>query len=154
MINRLRPPGDGDILVPGGTVSILGTSSVTIPDPDDRDPTIAEVDRILDGHDVQRLVADLQQARIERRRLPRAGRRGEDHARAAEELEHRLGQRRRARDLERLFGQVDAGGTDRVVAAGKIGEIALAAAQNVRASIRQILKKIDFGRIFIIGSML
>ncbi len=48
VINRLRPPGDGDILVPGGTVSILGTSSVTISDPDDRDPTIAEVDRILD----------------------------------------------------------------------------------------------------------
>jgi len=48
VINRLRPPGDGDILVPGGTVSILGTSSVTIADPDDRDPTIAEVDRILD----------------------------------------------------------------------------------------------------------
>ena len=48
VINRLRPPGDGDILVPGGTVSILGTSSVTIADPDDRAPTIEEVDRILD----------------------------------------------------------------------------------------------------------
>jgi len=41
-----------------------------------------------------------------------------------------------------IHGQVDAGGADRVVAAGKIGEIALAAAQNVRASIRRILKKI------------
>lgn len=41
-----------------------------------------------------------------------------------------------------IHGQVDAGGGDRVVAAGKIGEIALAAAQNVRASIRRILKKI------------
>ncbi|PIE07315.1 MAG: anaerobic glycerol-3-phosphate dehydrogenase subunit A [Rhodobacterales bacterium] len=48
VINRLRPPGDGDILVPGGTVSILGTSSVTIADPDNCRPTIAEVDRILD----------------------------------------------------------------------------------------------------------
>ena len=48
VINRLRPPGDGDILVPGGTVSILGTSSVTIPDPDDHAPTIPEVDRIFD----------------------------------------------------------------------------------------------------------
>lgn len=51
VINRLRPPGDGDILVPGGTVSILGTSSVTLRDPDDaaaRAPTAAEVDRILD----------------------------------------------------------------------------------------------------------
>ncbi|OIP84846.1 MAG: glycerol-3-phosphate dehydrogenase, anaerobic, A subunit [Rhodobacterales bacterium CG2_30_65_12] len=48
VINRLRPPGDGDILVPGGTVSILGTSSVTIHNPDDLAPTIEEVDRILD----------------------------------------------------------------------------------------------------------
>lgn len=48
VINRLRPPGDGDILVPGGTVSILGTSSVTIHDPDETAPTVEEVDRILD----------------------------------------------------------------------------------------------------------
>ena len=41
-----------------------------------------------------------------------------------------------------IHGQVDAGGSDRVVAAGKIGDIALAAAQNVRASVRRILKKI------------
>lgn len=43
VINRLRPPGDGDILVPGGTVSILGTTSVTIPDPDKARPTVTEV---------------------------------------------------------------------------------------------------------------
>jgi Lon-like ATP-dependent protease len=41
-----------------------------------------------------------------------------------------------------IHGQVDAGGSDRVVASGKIGDIALAAAQNVRASIRRILKQI------------
>ena len=28
VINRLRPPGDADILVPGGTVSIIGTTSL------------------------------------------------------------------------------------------------------------------------------
>ena len=47
VINRLRPPGDGDILVPGGTVSLLGTTSVTVADPDDIGPTTEEVDRIL-----------------------------------------------------------------------------------------------------------
>ncbi|HHK73562.1 MAG TPA: anaerobic glycerol-3-phosphate dehydrogenase subunit A, partial [Rhizobiales bacterium] len=47
VINRLRPPGDGDILVPGGTVSLLGTSSVTVEDPDRIRPTIQEVDHIL-----------------------------------------------------------------------------------------------------------
>ncbi len=47
VVNRLRPPGDGDILVPGGTVSLLGTSSLTIDDPDNIHPSIDEVDRIL-----------------------------------------------------------------------------------------------------------
>lgn len=47
VVNRLRPPGDGDILVPGGTVSLLGTSSVTVPAPERVPPTIAEVDHIL-----------------------------------------------------------------------------------------------------------
>ena len=47
VINRLRRPGDGDILVPGGTVSILGTSSVTVASPDRVGPTVEEVDRIL-----------------------------------------------------------------------------------------------------------
>ena len=47
VVNRLRLPGDGDILVPGGTVSLLGTSSVTVADPDDVRPTVREVDTIL-----------------------------------------------------------------------------------------------------------
>lgn len=45
VINRLRPPGDGDILVPGGTVSILGTTSVRTDYLDDIKPTMAEIDR-------------------------------------------------------------------------------------------------------------
>lgn len=47
VINRLRAPGDGDILVPGGTVSLLGTSSDNIDSLDNVRPTIEEVDRIL-----------------------------------------------------------------------------------------------------------
>lgn len=45
VINRLRPPGDGDILVPGGTVSLLGTTSDTVASPEHLRPTIQEVDR-------------------------------------------------------------------------------------------------------------
>ncbi len=48
VINRLRPPGDGDILVPGGTVSLLGTTSVQIDAPDLAHPSIPEIDRIVD----------------------------------------------------------------------------------------------------------
>ncbi len=47
VVNRLRPPGDGDILVPGGTVSLLGTTSQTIETLDVIRPTVAEVDRNL-----------------------------------------------------------------------------------------------------------
>lgn len=48
VVNRLRRPGDGDILVPGGTVSILGTTSVRTDSPDRIVPTIEEVDLIVD----------------------------------------------------------------------------------------------------------
>lgn len=47
VLNRLRAPGDGDILVPGGTVSLLGTTSQTVADLDDIHPTVAEVDRLV-----------------------------------------------------------------------------------------------------------
>ncbi|MEK7435251.1 MAG: anaerobic glycerol-3-phosphate dehydrogenase subunit A [Pseudomonadota bacterium] len=47
VINRLRPPGDGDILVPGGTVSLLGTTSQTLENLDDIHPTVSEVDRLV-----------------------------------------------------------------------------------------------------------
>ena len=44
VINRLRPPGDGDILVPGGTVSVLGTTSIRTDDLENIQPTVAEID--------------------------------------------------------------------------------------------------------------
>ena len=33
VLNRLRPPSDADIVMPGGTVSIVGTTSITVPRP-------------------------------------------------------------------------------------------------------------------------
>jgi len=47
VINRLRKATDGDILVPGGVVSILGTTSVRIESPDNIYPTVNEVDHIV-----------------------------------------------------------------------------------------------------------
>jgi glycerol-3-phosphate dehydrogenase len=49
VINRLRPSSDADILVPGGTVSILGTTSVRIDALDNVRPTIAEIDSIIEN---------------------------------------------------------------------------------------------------------
>jgi glycerol-3-phosphate dehydrogenase len=48
VINRLRLATDGDILVPGGTVSILGTTSERTQSPDAIYPEIHEVDHIID----------------------------------------------------------------------------------------------------------
>ena len=47
VINRLRPPGDGDILVPGGTISLLGTTSDNVDSLENIRPTVAEVERNL-----------------------------------------------------------------------------------------------------------
>ena len=48
VINRLRPSSNADILVPGGTVSILGTTSIRIENLDAIHPTVKEIDFILE----------------------------------------------------------------------------------------------------------
>jgi glycerol-3-phosphate dehydrogenase len=48
LLLRLRPPSDGDVLCPNGTVSILGPSSIRLTSPDDIKPTVEEVDHIID----------------------------------------------------------------------------------------------------------
>ncbi|MFQ3568292.1 MAG: anaerobic glycerol-3-phosphate dehydrogenase subunit GlpA [Aggregatilineales bacterium] len=47
VINKLRQPGDGDIFVPVGTVSVIGTTSVITDDPGDFRVEPWEVERIL-----------------------------------------------------------------------------------------------------------
>ena len=47
-INRLRPPSNADIMMPGGTVSIIGTTSVEVPDLEQVRPTVEEVDLIVE----------------------------------------------------------------------------------------------------------
>ena len=48
VINRLHPSGDGDIFVPHGSITILGTTSAATDRPDDTTPTTEEVLRLLD----------------------------------------------------------------------------------------------------------
>ncbi len=48
VLNRLRHSSDADILVPGGTVSILGTTSIRMDSLDDIRPTIDEIDYLID----------------------------------------------------------------------------------------------------------
>ena len=48
IINRCHLPGDGDILVPVGTVAVIGTTSVSVPDPNDTSVQAWEVQKMLD----------------------------------------------------------------------------------------------------------
>ncbi len=47
VVNRLRPPDDGDILVPVGTVCVLGTTDIKTHTPDDFRIEAWEVEKIL-----------------------------------------------------------------------------------------------------------
>lgn len=49
VINRLRKATDCDIMVPGGTASILGTTSIRISSPDETNTTVEEVNQIVEG---------------------------------------------------------------------------------------------------------
>jgi glycerol-3-phosphate dehydrogenase len=61
IINRLKPPSDGDILVPVGTVCVIGTTSVTVPRPDDLTITQEEITLMLD--EGEKLIPGFRQAR-------------------------------------------------------------------------------------------
>ncbi|WP_156921581.1 anaerobic glycerol-3-phosphate dehydrogenase subunit GlpA [Desulfovibrio inopinatus] len=83
VINRLRPASDSDILVPGGAVSILGTTSVRIDHPDLCRPSIAEADAIID--DAKAMVPLLETTRYIRaysgvRPLVKSGNAGDDRS--------------------------------------------------------------------------
>lgn len=62
IVNRLRLPGDGDIFVPHGTITIFGTTSLTVDDPTCTKPGHGEVlDLIKLG---KQMVPDLEDYRL------------------------------------------------------------------------------------------
>lgn len=65
VVNRCRKPGDADILVPCGPVCILGTSSVTVPGPEDLTVPPEEVEKLLAlGRELIPALADARLLRI------------------------------------------------------------------------------------------
>jgi glycerol-3-phosphate dehydrogenase len=65
VVNRCRKPGDADILVPCGPVSILGTSSVTVPSPENLTVPPEEVQHLLAlGAELIPALADARLMRI------------------------------------------------------------------------------------------
>ena len=51
VVNRCNPPGDGDIVVPSHSVSVIGTTDTPVEDPDDIEVTPAEVAAMLEAAD-------------------------------------------------------------------------------------------------------
>ena len=62
VISRCKSPGDGDIMVPVHTVAILGTTDIAVDDPDDFEPTPAEIEALIE--EGEKLFPDLRRMRI------------------------------------------------------------------------------------------
>lgn len=62
VVNRCRPPDSHDIVVPTGTVSLFGTTSEVVDDPDTTRVTPAEIQELLDG--AESLVPDIRRRRV------------------------------------------------------------------------------------------
>ncbi len=62
VINRCRPPSDGDIVVPNHTVSILGTTSVRLEDPENVEVTPGEVALLI--QEGSRLIPSIEETRF------------------------------------------------------------------------------------------
>ena len=61
VVNRCKPPADGDILVPIRTVSVIGTTDTRVADPDELEVTQQEIGEMLD--EGERLVPGFRRAR-------------------------------------------------------------------------------------------
>jgi glycerol-3-phosphate dehydrogenase len=61
VVNRCKPPADGDIIVPIRTVSVIGTTDTRVADPDELEVTQAEVNEMLD--EGEKLVPGFREAR-------------------------------------------------------------------------------------------
>jgi glycerol-3-phosphate dehydrogenase len=61
VVNRCKPPADGDIIVPIRTVSVIGTTDIRVADPDELEVTQHEIDEMLD--EGEKLVPGFREAR-------------------------------------------------------------------------------------------
>ena len=61
VVNRCNMPGDGDIVVPSHSVSVIGTTDTPVDDPDDIEATAEEVAKMMTAGDI--LIPGFSQAR-------------------------------------------------------------------------------------------
>ena len=62
VVNRCKMPSDGDIIVPSHTVAIIGTTSVTVPEPEKLKIEAWEVEKMLDEGD--KMIPGIKHARV------------------------------------------------------------------------------------------
>ena len=62
VINRCRPPSDGDIIVPNETVSILGTTSIRLEELENYEVTPSEVSRLI--NETSKMIPSIRGARL------------------------------------------------------------------------------------------
>ena len=62
VINRLKMPGDGDILVPAHTVAVMGTTDIQVPDPDQFGINPQEVKLLL--NEGEKIIPGFSQLRV------------------------------------------------------------------------------------------
>ena len=62
VINRCRPPSDGDIIVPNHTVSILGTTSIRLEEVENFEVTPREVSLLI--QETSKMIPTIQEARL------------------------------------------------------------------------------------------
>ena len=63
VVNRCRPPADGDIIVPGDTVSLIGTTSREIPYDEIEDLTVKDYEITVLLNDGEKLIPNLKKTR-------------------------------------------------------------------------------------------
>jgi len=90
VINRCRPPADGDLVVPLGSQSVLGTTSAAVDDPDDYEREVAAVERLVAEADAMVPVsgADVESTYWGVRPIPAGAGRGRDASRGFRVVDH------------------------------------------------------------------
>ena len=91
LVNRLRRPADGDILVPSHSASIVGTTSVSVGTPEDPRGSRTEVESLI--AEASRMVPAVGEARVVRayagvRPLPGCGKEGREVTRTFKVIDH------------------------------------------------------------------
>lgn len=91
LVNRLRSPSDGDIIVPSHSASIIGTTSMPVESPESPRATREEVDLLI--REARRMVPELDRSRAIRayagiRPLPASSESGREISRTFRVIDH------------------------------------------------------------------